>query len=117
MYRYSSGEGTRLSVICQDDYPLRGQRGKELNGDWDCAEALDYDEILKALHKEVTDLSPNCVLFEGFKAFHDERVLPLMHLLIWLDAPCNVVRRRRTDCGTCTPEHFDNHIEQLSTLD
>ena len=78
---------------------------------WDIPEALDHDLILKHLKNECENADLDCVIFEGFKAFHDPRAVELLHVRIWLDVPREVARKRRLARNKrWTAEHFDKQI-------
>ena len=100
--RYASTY-VQVSVIEQDRFfkDVRGDGNKDWP--WDRPESLNDDLVLEVLQAEVDDDGVDCVLFERFKAFHDERVLRLLDVLIWLDVPEHVAEKRRMSRGTgCT---------------
>ena len=109
--RFVGMNGIRVGIMCQDSYFLAGTQHKRKV--WDCSESLDHDMILKVLQLELSDTSDtslDCIIFEGFKAFHDERVAKLLSLLIWLDVPEEVVRKRRMKNKNCTEQEFADQI-------
>ena len=102
----SSVTGIRVSVIAQDSF-FKGTKAIEDNHpSWDFSDTIDHDAILKALQCEIVDEELHCVLFEGFKAFWDERVLPLLSLCLWIRAPREFSRKRKMRNKTCTEEFF-----------
>ena len=97
---------SRVSIVCQDSFFKGGEQSS-----WDIPEALDHDLILKHLKNECENADLDCVIFEGFKAFHDPRVVELLHVRIWLDVPREVARKRRLARNKrWTAEHFDKQI-------
>ena len=56
-------EDLLLSVVSQDSF--------QMSGNADRTENLDHDAALKVVHRECQDPEVHCVIFEGFRAFHD----------------------------------------------
>ena len=78
------GNGIRVAVMCQDSYFLASVH-QNANAQWDCPASLNHDRIYAALKDEIRDPALHCLIFEGFKAFYDERVPELMDMLLWFD--------------------------------
>jgi len=105
--RFSGQHGTRVSIICQDSFFFANIDSSE----WDCAASLDHNMIHAAIEREIGDANLHCLIFEGFKAFHDERVPKLMDMMLWLDVPKEVACKRRMKSNKrCTEEHFYEQI-------
>ena len=78
---------------------------------WDEPESLDHDLVLSVLKAEAEDQTLDCLIFEGFKAFHDERVVALLQMYVWLQVPRDVAQKRRmARCSGCSEQHFDQQI-------
>ena len=102
--RFIGIDGTRVGIMCQDSYFI----GTPAN--CDVPEALDHNTIYKVLSQEVNDKSLDCIIFEGFKAFHDQRVPTLLNLLIWLEVPKEVSRNSRMKNKKCSLDEFNDQI-------
>ena len=105
--RYVGIDGFRVGVMRQDSCFLASAGHAGVT--WDCPEALNHDMIVDVLQQELSDTSLDCIIFEGFKAFHDERVPKLLELLIWLEVPKEVAWCRKNK-RNCTEQHFTDQI-------
>jgi len=107
--RYEGLSGTRVSMIYQDSYFLNYAKATTdvvEEAFWDRPEALNHDAIFAALKAEKEDPDVDYIIFEGFKAFHDDRVLPLLDVLLWIYLPKELARRRSKKSET----HFQSHV-------
>ena len=111
---FSSCGGNRVAIIPLDNYFRKGTQN------WDDTNALDHNGIYEALQQEIRDMSLNFIIVEGFRAFHDERVVDLLELLIWLEVPQEDAYNRRVKRNTkkkkksaaqktCTEQNFKEH--------
>ena len=108
--RYLNTDGSRLCIIGQDDFFLPE---RFVDGHWDRPESLDHDKILDQLRFEIDDASVECIILEGFKLFHDDRMVQQMNLLLWLDAGYDLARQRwlkKRKKNESTDEHFKNEV-------
>lgn len=55
-------------------------------------------------------------VIEVFKAFHDERVLKLLKLLLWIDVPKELSCKRRMHNKNCTEDYFNEFIWANHTI-
>jgi len=107
--RYEGLSGTRVSLISQDSYHLSYAKATTdvvEEAFWDRPESLNHDAIFAVLKAEKEDPDVDYIIFEGFKAFHDDRVLPLLDVLLWIDLPKELARRRSKKSET----HFESHV-------
>lgn len=107
--RYVGISGARVSIISQDSF-IRPDVIGTCGASWEHPEAVDHDRVFEALQAEARDIHVHCVVFEGYKAFHDQRVQSFLHICLWLETPCEVVRARRLRSKRCTEEYFDKEI-------
>ena len=109
--RFEAASGVpRVSVVCQDSF-FKGVPADAEHLPWDEPESLDHDLVLSVLKAEAEDQTLDCLIFEGFKAFHDERVVALLQMYVWLQVPRDVAQKRRmARCSGCSEQHFDQQI-------
>lgn len=118
--RYALPDGSRVSVINQDWYFMHDKIRTELHGIYETPDALDNDAVLVALQTEREITGMRYVLFEGFLAFHDDRVMPLLDWKLWIDVPRHLVFQRRTKTKYVKKTYFDTVLwpahESYTTL-
>jgi len=105
--RFTSECGNyRVSIVCQDSFFLGGDVNPDLT------ESLNHDRVLEVLRAEKADIGVDCIIFEGFKAFYDQRLLSFLDVLLWLEVPEEVAKKRRISrsSGRCTEEHFQDEV-------
>ena len=109
--RFEAASGVpRVSVVCQDSF-FKGVPADAEDLPWDEPESLDRDLVLSVLKAEAEDKTLDCLIFEGFKAFHDERVAALLQMYVWLEVPRDVAQERRMARRSgCSEQHFDQQI-------
>jgi hypothetical protein len=106
--RFCDAEGKIcVSIIGQDSYFLTGM-GQDTK--WDFSATIDHDKILKVLQDEIARPGVFMVIFEGFKAFHDERILQHLDVLFWIQVPKELSCQRRMKNKHCTQLCFDTTI-------
>ena len=102
----ASGSRPRVSILCQDSF----FRAQVPWWQWDTPDALNHELTLAALREECNDLEVDCLIFEGFKAYHDKRVVQLLDILLWLDVPHELALERRLARSRCTVDQFEDQI-------
>ena len=83
----ASGSRPRVSILCQDSF----FRAQVPWWQWDTPDALNHELTLAALREECNDLEVDCVIFDGFQAYHDKRVIQLLDIMLWLEVNCAMV--------------------------
>ena len=64
-----------------------------------------------SLAEEIADPTVHCIIFEGFKAFYDRRVVELLDICVWLQVPYDVAKKRRMERPAgWSAEHFDKEV-------
>ena len=58
------------------------------------------------VRRECDDAAVNCLIFEGFRAFHDDRLVQLLDVLISLDFPRDFVETQRKRRSRCSAKHL-----------
>ena len=107
-YRYIGKNGARVCLVAQDSFP---RSINEVTSNWEVTESWNHAVIFDVLQKECTDISTHVVIFEGFRAFHEDRVKNLLDLTVWLAVPYQVAKRRRMRRPSrCSARYFDTQV-------
>lgn len=110
--RYCSSYGQPpvvVSCICQDDF-FDLANVKLLGNTYDCPEALNHDQMLQTLVREMNDPQVTWVLIEGFMSFYDDRLFNLCTVPIWLEVPFAISKDRRMRTKRVEETYFDANI-------
>jgi len=113
--RFVSNSSPRfqVSVIHLDDLIFFNEPGEEDRvGFYEGPNGYNYERALASLKAELADQSVLLVIIEGHRAFWDERIVELLHLLAWLPITRETTRWL---CGGSAlfnekVAHFDNHV-------
>lgn len=107
-YRYICKNGARVCLVAQDSFP---RSDKEVTSNWEATESWNHTVIFDVLKKECTDMSMHVVIFEGFRAFHEDRVMDFLDLTVWIAVPYEVATRRRMHRPSrCSARYFDTQV-------
>ncbi|CAK9104197.1 Ultraviolet-B receptor UVR8 [Durusdinium trenchii] len=99
--RAGPGAGYCVSVIGQDSFFKPGSADTK----WDDPQAIDHQKVLEALEGEI-DGPVDLILFEGFKAFHEPRIVEKLDLLLWIDVKEVTSRERRMQANRKVTEEI-----------
>uniref|UniRef100_A0A0G4HR32 Phosphoribulokinase/uridine kinase domain-containing protein n=1 Tax=Chromera velia CCMP2878 TaxID=1169474 RepID=A0A0G4HR32_9ALVE len=118
------GGKTRCALLCQDTAFDVHKIYEQLGGNWEAPEALDHDrfheqviaairaghETLSVKGKGCQPPSPFYVILEGFLLFHDERLVRLMHLRVWLEIDKDLCYQRRMATKSVPEDYFHSKL-------
>ena len=79
-------------------------------GDWEATQAIDHGRFAHEVRESRAHRSgcqSDIVIVEGFQAFHDEEIVALMDLRLWLSVSEATCRRRRAATSPVPPGYFD----------
>ena len=81
--------GSFVSYIKGDRFSL----GPHI-GSGNASDAFNHSFTFQTVEKECKDQTDKCVIFEGYRAFHDRRIMELLDIPIWMDVPYDVALQR-----------------------
>ena len=97
--------GITVCLVHQDDFFDKAYT--KSNIDWDHPDSIDHVRLRKEIL--AARLEHDVVILEGFKAFHDVRLMKLMDACVMLDLTHDSCRELRVKSG-CTTSYFDEYV-------
>lgn len=91
--------------ISQDRYFNVNKIRFNLDGNWDCPQALHHELFFKAISSAVAAHATAYLILEGFMMFYEQRVLNLLDFKFWIEINKRVCYQRRM-ATTPVPEVY-----------
>ena len=111
---------TKCAIIHQDHFFDTTKIYSELNGNWDCPQAIDHNAFYKELcqqierHKQLSPVSHKneyfYIILEGFMLFYDNRIVECIDHFLWLEISRKVCYERRMETKRESRQYFDENI-------
>eukprot|EP00939_MAST-03C_sp_MAST-3C-sp1_P003396 g3396.t1 len=108
------GGKKNVDVLSQDWFFDRIKIATVLKGNWEHPDSIDHRAMREEAAKIVEEKKP-IHIYEGFICFHDSALVKTMDVMIWLELPKEIAKKRRMATKCVSESYYEEKVWKFHT--